>query len=422
MKKKTSPIETREHLLSFLAEAAELEHSLMCLYLYAAFSLKRETDEGLSPDELAAVTRWRQAIVDVAVQEMSHLALVSNLTTAVGGTPHFYRPAFPVRPGYYPSDFVVELAPFSKATIEHFIFLERPESRDLEPSPGFEPERAYVRGTARDRLLAHAGDYETVGALYEAIEAGIVRLSRELGEKRLFCGSTDLQLSQRDVSLEGMAAIDSEEKALRAIRVIVEQGEGARSAEGSHFAKFQKVADELAELSRKNPSFEPARCLPRNPATRRPVEAKGVVWIEPSHAASLYVDLGNAIYGLMLRILVQLYAMESRSPHARSALLESAFTAMHALARAADIAGLIDFVVGGQNYRGALTFEVNRHFTPYELRSEKILLVERIEEIIAVTRELLGQAPTKKIQSGLTDLLRSLDGVRNCLERAPLGD
>jgi hypothetical protein len=31
-----------------LCEAAELEHGIMCQYLYAAFSLKQSTDEGLS--------------------------------------------------------------------------------------------------------------------------------------------------------------------------------------------------------------------------------------------------------------------------------------------------------------------------------------------------------------------------------------
>ena len=31
---------TRERLLHFLYEAAELEHNLMCTYLYAAFSLR----------------------------------------------------------------------------------------------------------------------------------------------------------------------------------------------------------------------------------------------------------------------------------------------------------------------------------------------------------------------------------------------
>jgi hypothetical protein len=36
-------IEHREALIYMLCEAAELEHGIMCQYLFAAFSLKRET-------------------------------------------------------------------------------------------------------------------------------------------------------------------------------------------------------------------------------------------------------------------------------------------------------------------------------------------------------------------------------------------
>src|SRR5689334_20156937 len=59
-------IEHREALIYMLCEAAELEHGIMCQYLFAAFSLKQRADEGLTPEELEAVTRWRQTIAHVA--------------------------------------------------------------------------------------------------------------------------------------------------------------------------------------------------------------------------------------------------------------------------------------------------------------------------------------------------------------------
>lgn len=40
----------REQLLYLLTEAAEIEHGLMCCYLYAVFSLKRD-DPGWSDEE-----------------------------------------------------------------------------------------------------------------------------------------------------------------------------------------------------------------------------------------------------------------------------------------------------------------------------------------------------------------------------------
>ncbi|HSO41822.1 MAG TPA: ferritin-like domain-containing protein [Rhodospirillales bacterium] len=36
----------REQLFHLLAEAAEIEHTLMCSYLYAAFSLKTRSGDG----------------------------------------------------------------------------------------------------------------------------------------------------------------------------------------------------------------------------------------------------------------------------------------------------------------------------------------------------------------------------------------
>jgi hypothetical protein len=45
-------IEHREALIYMLYEAAELEHGIMCQYLFAAFSLKLRDDQGLTADEL----------------------------------------------------------------------------------------------------------------------------------------------------------------------------------------------------------------------------------------------------------------------------------------------------------------------------------------------------------------------------------
>ena len=39
-------IEHREALIYMLCEAAELEHGIMCQYLFAVFSLKQRDDEG----------------------------------------------------------------------------------------------------------------------------------------------------------------------------------------------------------------------------------------------------------------------------------------------------------------------------------------------------------------------------------------
>jgi hypothetical protein len=50
-------ITNREELIFMLSEAAQLEHMLMCEYLFAAFSLKTTGDAGLTAAQLAAVKR-----------------------------------------------------------------------------------------------------------------------------------------------------------------------------------------------------------------------------------------------------------------------------------------------------------------------------------------------------------------------------
>jgi hypothetical protein len=60
----------REQIFHLLAEAAEIEHTLMCSYLYAAFSLKDGDHSDLDGQEAAAVRRWRKTIMGVAIEEM----------------------------------------------------------------------------------------------------------------------------------------------------------------------------------------------------------------------------------------------------------------------------------------------------------------------------------------------------------------
>src|SRR5262249_58720360 len=88
-------IEHREALIYMLCEAAELEHGIMCQYLFAAFSLKKRAEEGLSDPELDATQRWRRSVMHIATQEMLHLALVHNILSAIGAAPHLARPNLP---------------------------------------------------------------------------------------------------------------------------------------------------------------------------------------------------------------------------------------------------------------------------------------------------------------------------------------
>jgi CDGSH-type Zn-finger protein/uncharacterized Fe-S cluster protein YjdI len=302
---------SREHILHALYEAAELEHNLMCTYLYAAFSLKDGEAEGLDPDEATAVSRWRRHILDVAIDEMGHLVAVWNITAALGGAPRFGRTNFPLDPGFLPAGVVVKLAPFSPDVLQHFIHLERPHG-SREPDGGdFAPERNFVRGAPGPRLTPMGVDYETVGEFYAAIGRDLRRLVGQVGEDRAFIGDPAFQLSASEVDLKGATPVTCLKTALAAFDTIIAQGEGAPShSETSHFQIFVGVRTELEGLRKRDAKFAPAHPVAHNPVLRRPPRPEGRVWIEDAGAVAT-VDVANAAYGLMLRLMAYAYALPS---------------------------------------------------------------------------------------------------------------
>src|SRR5215472_2969302 len=172
MKEPTIIAQHREQLAYLLTEAAEIEHGILCCYLFAAYSLKRGGRDGLAEDEAAAVARWRAALMSVAIDEMVHLSNVNNLLAAIGFAPQFQRGNLPVPPGYHPSGVVLALAPFDLATLDHFMFLERPEGVEVPDGAGFDPPPYVERATRREALLPSSEDYATVGHLYRGIRDG----------------------------------------------------------------------------------------------------------------------------------------------------------------------------------------------------------------------------------------------------------
>ena len=124
-------VEHREHLWYLLAEAAQVEHMIMCQYLYASYSLKTEPDEGLSAGQASAVAGWQKMLAGIAVEEMLHLALVCNVMCAIGAAPPLGRPNFPRDSDHLPP---------GASTVEIRLIADRGgtrvelEHRDLPPS------------------------------------------------------------------------------------------------------------------------------------------------------------------------------------------------------------------------------------------------------------------------------------------------
>ncbi len=383
---------SREQLLHLLAEASEIEHTLMCCYLYAAFSLKKRGEADLSEDQADAVMRWRKAIMDVAVEEMGHLVIVANLTVSLGGRPHFGRPNFPISPGYFPSGVVVRLAGFSKETLDHFIFLERPQGDRRPDSEAFEQEE-YRREQAVVNLMPSAQDYKTIGHLYEAIRANIDRLAADLGgERNLFIGLAHEQLGPDMIDLEGVAIIDGIASAHAALDAIIDQGEGSQAdREESHFKRFTEIREELEALTSANPEFRPAWPVADNPVMRRPPDPEGRVFIEATEPAR-YLDFACASYGLLLRMLVQCFGRRDGDVVAtQKKLFEAALLLMHALGTSAEALARLPAAVGDPTVHAGMSFTMLRGIEPLiGGRTERLLLREQLMRLHAGGRMLSG--------------------------------
>lgn len=381
---------SREYLIHLLTEAAEIEHNLMCSYLYAAFSLKTP-GEGLNARESTSVDRWRRQVTSVAIEEMGHLALVNNLLIAVGGAAHFDRPNLPVPPGYHPADFIIRLAPFTRDTLAHFIFLERRAEAPIEDSRTFkkmaQDEPAAVRTPTPGHLTPSTPDYETIGEFYAEIRAAMISHAERHGAFS-FVGNTTGQIGPDIVTLPGLITISTLSDALTALDTIIEQGEGAASpSDDCHFARFRQIEQEWNELQRANAAFEPTHPAAHDPVMRRPAEGLDRVWIT-SPAATRHLDLGNAIYGLAIGLLSQAYAPET-APAWRKALLSAALEFMHALAIIGDaLARLPASSIEGEN--AGLTFAVPRSAQVRAQSLSYALVRERMDELRSTAGPVLG--------------------------------
>jgi len=330
---------SREQVWGLLAEAAEIEHHLMCCYLYAAFSLKERADEDLQADELAAVQRWRGAILAIAVEEMGHLATVCNLLCSLGAPAHLVHQNFPVATGYHPAGVVVKLTPFNARTLAHFIYLERPEGAQIADGEGFEPPHAYLRDGRMDRLMSSATNYDTVGELYQSISAGLDHLAQDMGEAKLFVGNPSHQLGADVARLPGLKVVRCLKTAQCAIAAVIEQGEGAAEAgEASHYQRFLAIQREYEALRQARPAFRPARMSAHNPVMRRPPTPEGKLWITREPAASL-LDLGNALYNHSLRCLA--LAWSGVDATLQRGLVQAGIDLMHVLTPVATVLGTL---------------------------------------------------------------------------------
>lgn len=395
-------VNDREELIYLLTEAAEFEHTVMCSYLYAQWSLKRSTDEGITEQELAAIDRWRGLILSVAMEEMLHLALVNNLLAAIGAAPHLSRPDFPVAAGKFPADVDFHLAPFSKTAIDHFVFLERPEEIEIEDGKGFVHESHYPRITCTDLLTPTPREYGSQGHLYHGIAQGIQRLAGKLGEEALFTGHGEAQLSPDEFPIPGLFKVTDVDSAMQALEEIVSQGEGAPAhRDDSHYARFAAIRDELAAMRAERPGFEPAHPAAVNPVLTEYTENDKVIRVN-NPVARILVDLGNSVYGLMVHALAQVCAPAPLPAGLRQGLSDASSELMRLMTVIGEACVRVPICNEQPGVNAGLTFALPRSFGQLVQANAAQILAERAEELAAPARKHEGRLP------GVAERLESL--------------
>lgn len=368
--------------------ASELEHQLMCQYLFAVYSLKRYPYECLDPytdkeqisqADLERIRRWAMKITLIARQEMEHLGLALNLLSSIGGTPSFSRPNMPQQPFYYgQAKIKMELTPGNLATIQRFQKFESPDnlsewckSKEKDPDPVEQrcaekwcnQAKKYSREEVYDALRKHLAPpkggpvmlgagaphvdlygvpYKSVQELYQSIDEGFTTVSQSLGETALFIGSPANQIyggppsplygGMNDLNQYGLSiiAVTNLASARQAIRMIVEQGEGVRVPPGylqnTHFCLFSEIRGEMEREDGRLANICARPVVPNPMVVEQPdVTAPKEVNLITSFETKRVAELSNQSYEVMLLLLLYLYSDQVKTEEQTNALMDAAF-------------------------------------------------------------------------------------------------
>ena len=212
---------THDGLQTALQQAIALEHATIPTYLYALYSIK--------PGSNVAIGGLVRSIV---LEEMLHMSLACNILNAIGGAPKIDDPKFiPTYPGPLPgaveAELIVPLARFSLDLVSSvFMVIEEPE----------DPLHFPVKP-----LDLAAAPPLTIGSFYRAIEVQI-----KAQGQAIFTGDPKKQVTHGFPAAELFAVTDVD-SAVKAIELIVEQGEGTKQSpldtehELAHYYRFAEI-------------------------------------------------------------------------------------------------------------------------------------------------------------------------------------
>lgn len=276
-----------EELYPLVQKAIELEHATIPPYLTAMFSLKPGTEKEI----------W-DIIHSIVIEEMMHMTISANILNALGGSPSINNPKFvPEYPGPLPmgigDGLIVGLAKYSKEQVKSvFMEIEEPE----------EPLDIPVK----TKMMAEAApQFHTIGEFYMALSKKI----EEIAPDNL-PGDAAKQVTSPFFSSDLLFPILTKQDAIKAIDIIVEQGEGTETSpidfdgEIAHYYRFEELYVgkrlEKDESEKVGYSFS-GPVIPFDPANVQPILSNTKAsMFSPGSEERRRVDEFNASYQSLL--------------------------------------------------------------------------------------------------------------------------
>lgn len=348
------PSAAHESAIAFLHVGSEIEHALMVQYLYAGYSLDENQPEAR---HRALVKKWKASVLEIAREEMGHLATVQNVLTLIGGPLCFERDDYPIiAPELWPFPF--DLEPLTKTSLGKYVLAEAPDHRVLAVLKLTEEIHEIKRRVAGDEHIA----VNRVGEIYGKIlklftEGPMVQGPSVCGavEPFSFVATADIQADSLPYQVNPNAwglgykrvlieVAHDRNSALAALTKVSVQGEGPITAKdedvpkqvaGSHFMRFLEIYREFPEQT----EWSPARRVATNPTTNRHAPHANERLVKGE--AKPWAALLNLRYRMLLLYLKHSFYIEApaghpgRSPHA--ALVSWAFGEMYNLRSLAEI-------------------------------------------------------------------------------------
>jgi hypothetical protein len=340
---------------------------------------------------------------------MLHWALVQNLLIAVGSAPYVSRPHMPHQAKGYPPGIQLRLLPFGEASLQHFVYLERPEGMDMSDGEGFLAAGPAPEPMTPGELQPRGQDFSTQGQLYRAIEDGLVHLAHTLGEERLFIGP-DFHQSDAPHVWPDLVPITDAAGAGRTIERIVEQGEGARGDWATaHYGRFLAVLEEYRAMREEDRSFDPA-----HPAVAAGV--RGVEGIDPDVFISDPVtaavsDVFNAVYDVLLQMIARYFAFGHETVEQRHILADVGITLMFvAIKPLGLLLARLPVGPGDPSVTAGANFQLayRASFLLPHRRSAWIRFCERLDEIADATDGIQADADAAKVLDAVATGVRQV--------------